>query len=866
MSQVSKPPNLAPACIEVDQLQYDPHIEEPIAQQYWLENKTFSASLDPSKEKYYSLCMFPYPSGAIHMGHIRNYSIGDAMSRFEKLCGKNVLQPIGWDAFGLPAENAALKDGVHPAIRTSENIATMKQQLKRVGYGYDWEREFSTSDPSYYKWEQILFIKMFKSGMAYLKEQEVNWDPEEQTVLANEQVIEGRGWRSGAIVEKKRIPQWFLKITDYADELLLDLEKLTKWPTQVVVSQRNWIGKSKGLQITFDTAHQPINVYTTRPDTLYGVNAIAVAHNHPILRNAAAAKQPEIKTFSTQCKQGAVTESEREKEEKRGIDSGLHAVHPLTGKQVPIWATNFVIADYGTGAVMMVPAHDKRDWQFSKKYSLPIIQVIQVDAQSDRQTDSQTNLDSQAQVLKGVLINSEEFNGMNFDEAFEAILSKLVELDKGMLQTQFRLRDWLVSRQRYWGTPIPIIHCSDCGLVPEREENCPVTLPDMEFEPGVIRSLKHAEDWIHCLCPECGSQAKRDINTFDTFMESSWYYARFASGNSKEKMFSDETDQWLPVDQYTGGVEHAILHLLYARFFHKVMRDFGLVDSDEPFENLMTQGMILMGGSKMSKSKGNVVNPNNIIEQYGADPIRLCLLFTAPPMQSFEWNDRALEGMVRFMRKVMRVWSRSPTSKTLIQYSELTIDNLQAIVDASELDVVQNLWYIVNKTVAKVTEDTGSKQTFNTAIAAIMEMVNSVTSELDKADETQDQALLVLMQYIKKCTALMLAPFAPHFSHWLWKQSQFPADPLQSKWPEFSISAMEKSVITIAIQVNGKLRGTLEIDSNDAEKCRLFEAQWQQNPVYTEFEKNEKLARWIEGKNLKKLIYVPNKLVNIIAV
>ncbi|NNL06394.1 MAG: leucine--tRNA ligase, partial [Gammaproteobacteria bacterium] len=610
---------------------YDPKSIEAEVRELWQRHGTFRASEDPGKEKFYCLAMFPYPSGRLHMGHVRNYTIGDVIARFQKMQGKNVLQPMGWDAFGLPAENAAIKNRVPPAKWTYENIEYMREQLKQLGFGYDWERELATCKPDYYRWEQWLFTRLFEKGLAYRKTAAVNWCPHDQTVLANEQVVDGRCWRCDTTVERREIAQWFMKITDYAEELLTDIDRLEGWPEQVRTMQRNWIGRSEGVEMVFDVEGEaPLSIYTTRPDTLMGVTYVAVATEHPLARKAGA-DNPELQAFIDSCKAAGTAEADLATMEKKGMDTGYQAIHPITGEKVPVWVANFVLIEYGSGAVMSVPAHDTRDHAFALAYHIPIKQVIYPADGSD------FSVDNEAYVEKGVLKNSGEFDGLTSGQAFDAIADKLQSMGKGEKQVNFRLRDWGVSRQRYWGTPIPIINCEDCGSVAVPADQLPVVLPeDVDFSEGIGSPIKHMPGFYETECPACGGKAQRETDTFDTFFESSWYYARFTCPDA-DTMLDERADFWLPVDQYIGGIEHAVLHLLYARFFHKLMRDEGLVKSDEPFSRLLTQGMVLKDGSKMSKSKGNTVDPQGLIDQYGADTVRLFTMFASPPDQSLEW-------------------------------------------------------------------------------------------------------------------------------------------------------------------------------------------------------------------------------------
>ncbi len=644
---------------------YKPQEIEEQAQQYWLKKQSFNVSEDLNKEKFYCLSMFPYPSGTLHMGHVRNYTLGDVIARYQRALGKNVLQPIGWDAFGLPAENAAIKHGIHPAEWTKKNIASMKEQFLRLGNAYDWKREIATCDADYYRWEQWFFIKLYEKGLVYKKNAVVNWDPVDQTVLANEQVVDGRGWRSGALVERREISQWFIKITTYADELLNDLNTLDEWPAQVKQMQRNWIGRSEGCEISFKVQEfaKRLKVYTTRPDTLLGVTYLAVAPDHPLAKEAAS-KHPEVQTFLDSCQGIRMAEADIATMEKRGIDTGMTAIHPITGLEVPIWVANFVLMQYGSGAVMAVPAHDQRDWEFAKKYKLSMKEVI-------KPFDGSHDYKQSAFTQEGQLINSGQFDGLSSIEAQKEIANYLETHDAGKTTINYRLRDWGVSRQRYWGTPIPMIFCEECGIVPVPEDELPVTLPDNIQFTGNGSPLAQCSEFVQTQCPKCRQDATRETDTFDTFVESSWYYARFACKGQDNAMLDDRAKYWTPVDQYIGGIEHAVMHLLYARFFHKLMRDEGLVNSDEPFKALLTQGMVLKDGHKMSKSLGNVVDPNHLIDTYGADTARLFVMFAAPPEQSLEWSDTAVEGAHRFLK---RIWAFA------YQHQQLFIDINDAIM------------------------------------------------------------------------------------------------------------------------------------------------------------------------------------------
>lgn len=811
--------------------QYHPEKVEKAAQQYWRDQRSFAVSEDAEREKFYCLAMFPYPSGKLHMGHVRNYTIGDVIARYQRMQGKNVLQPMGWDAFGLPAENAALQNKVPPARWTYENIDHMRQQLQHLGLAYDWDRELATCDPDYYRWEQWFFTRLFAKGLVYKKEAEVNWDPVDQTVLANEQVdSDGRGWRSGALVERRKIPQWFIRITDYAEQLLDDLAQLNDWPKQVRTMQANWIGRSQGLNITFATdAGSELSVYTTRPDTLMGVTYIAVAAEHPIAL-AAAQKDVQVAQFLSNLKHNSVAEAELATMEKIGIATGFYAEHPISGEQLPIWAANFVLMSYGSGAVMSVPAHDQRDWEFAQKYALPIKQVI-------TPLDSAVAVDiAQAAFTdKGKLINSVPFDGLDFDAAFEQMAAYLGRLEKGQRQTQYRLRDWGVSRQRYWGTPIPIIHCEKCGSVAVPEDQLPVVLPtDVEFS-AVGSPLKKMAEFYQTRCPQCNGPAERETDTFDTFMESSWYYARFACPNA-ERMLDERVDYWTPVDQYIGGIEHAILHLLYARFFHKLMRDEGLLNSDEPFQRLLTQGMVLKDGAKMSKSKGNTVDPQPLIDKHGADTVRLFVMFAAPPDQSLEWSDAGVEGAHRFLRRLWKL-----------------VDNFNAGVDTTlQIDSLdggqQALRRKTHATIRKVSDDYGRRQTYNTAIAAVMELSNEVSRFADSSAQGR-----AVTREALESAVLLLAPIVPHICHVLWQTLGHSEPVIDYPWPRLDESALVRNELSIVVQVNGKLRGSIEV-AVDASKESIEQLALAHDNV----------QRFTQNKEIRKVIVVPKKLVNIV--
>jgi len=814
------------------QQEYRPVDIETSAQKWWHDHNTFRAVEDTSKEKYYCLAMFPYPSGQLHMGHVRNYTIGDVISRYQRMQGKNVLQPMGWDAFGLPAENAAIKNKVAPAAWTYDNIDYMRDQLKRLGLGYDWERELATCTPQYYRWEQWLFTRLYKKGLVYKKTAAVNWCPVDNTVLANEQVIDGCCWRCDTQVEKREIPQWFMKITDYAEQLLNDLDQLDGWPEQVRTMQANWIGRSEGLQIKFGLADSTdsLDVYTTRPDTLMGVSYVAVAAEHP-LALAAAESNLELKAFIAECRKMETSEAAMETAEKKGVATGLMAIHPVTGEQVPVWAANFVLMGYGTGAVMSVPAHDQRDYEFALKYDLPINQVI------EPLDDKECDLSKAAFTDKGRLVNAGQFDGLTSADAFNAIADFLEQQAKGERQVNYRLRDWGVSRQRYWGTPIPIINCPDCGAVPVPEADLPVRLPEDVIVDGSGSPIKSMPEFYQCACPVCGADAERETDTFDTFFESSWYYARFTCPDNEQAMLDERADHWLPVDQYIGGIEHAVLHLLYARFFHKLMRDEGLVSGDEPFKNLLTQGMVLKDGVKMSKSKGNTVDPQALIDQYGADTARLFMMFAAPPEQSLEWSDKAVEGSNRFLK---RLWRSVNDHVALGDVQPLDTTNLS--------DELQTLRRQTHLALTKVSDDIGRRHTFNTAIAAIMELMNAVA----KVTDDSQQARAVVHEALET-VVLMLAPITPHISHALWQQLGHDEAVVNVAWPEVDESAMVQDKVELMVQVNGKLRSKISVAA-DASKESIEALALA----------DESVQRFIDGNEIRKVIVVPGRLINIV--
>jgi leucyl-tRNA synthetase len=861
---------------------YQPQVIEKQAQAFWTASRAFEVSEQSSLPKYYCLSMLPYPSGALHMGHVRNYTIGDVISRYKRMCGFNVLQPMGWDAFGLPAENAAIKNKTAPAKWTYANIDHMRQQLQSLGYAIDWGREVTTCTPDYYRWEQLMFTRLFQKGIVYRKNSVVNWDPIDQTVLANEQVIDGRGWRSGALVEKREIPQWFLKITDYAQELLDGLDTLSGWPDSVKTMQRNWIGRSEGLEIVFAVENgEPLTVFTTRPDTLMGVTYLAVAAEHPLALQAAET-HPELAAFIASCKQGGVTEAELETQEKKGMFTGVSAIHPLSGEKVPVWVANFVLMGYGTGAVMAVPGHDQRDFEFAHKYRLPIKQVIAVPGQV---FDAGQWQDWYADKTDAALtvVSSGALDGKNFKQAFEFLKTHLVDSQEGAHRVNYRLRDWGVSRQRYWGCPIPMVYCADCGAVPVPESELPVLLPEDVAFSGTGSPIKTDPEWRKTTCPHCGGAAERETDTFDTFMESSWYYARYTSPGAQD-LVDERADYWLPVDHYIGGIEHAIMHLMYFRFYHKLMRDAGLVHSDEPANNLLCQGMVIadtffrlesdgsktwfnpadvavetdergklvgatlvtdgmpveIGGTeKMSKSKNNGVDPQTMVDKFGADTVRLFSMFAAPPEQSLDWSESGVEGMSRFLR---RLWAQ--VSKHAEQGA---CDTLDAGALGPQAKALRRQ---LHETIQKVGDDYGRRLTFNTAIAAMMELLNA-TSKFEPTS-ANDRALL---QEAYSAVTLLINPITPHVSHALWQLLGHPETILESlSFPVADAAALVRDSIAMAVQVNGKLRGTIEMALNAPNA--LVEAAALAEP---------NVVKFLAGQNIRKVIVVPNKIVNIVA-
>ena len=857
------------------QQHYRPDLIEPAVQQYWAENKVFKAIKDTSKEKYYCLSMFPYPSGRLHMGHVRNYTIGDVVSRYQRMNGKNVLQPIGWDAFGLPAEGAAIKNKTAPAKWTYENIEYMKKQLKMLGFGYDWDREIATCRPEYYKWEQWFFTELYKKGLVYKKTSTVNWCPNDETVLANEQVHEGCCWRCDTPVEQKEIPQWFIKITDYAEQLLGGLDQLPQWPDMVKTMQRNWIGRSEGVEITFDVADtaEKVSVYTTRPDTFYGVSYLGIAAAHP-LAELAAEKNPQLAEFIREAKNAKVAEADLATMEKKGMATGLFAIHPLTGEKLPIWVANFVLMHYGTGAVMAVPAHDQRDFEFAQKYSLPIKQVIAPLA------DEEIDLTKQAFVEHGKLVNSAEFDGLDFDAAFNGIADKLEKLGVGKRQVNYRLRDWGVSRQRYWGAPIPMLTLASGETVPAPIEDLPIILPEDVVMDGVKSPIKADPNWAKTTFN--GEPALKETDTFDTFMESSWYYARYTSPSYAEGMLDkDEANYWLPVDQYIGGIEHATMHLLYFRFFHKLLRDAGFVTSDEPAQKLLCQGMVLAdafyytsptneriwvsptqvtlerdekgriikatdpegrelvhtGMTKMSKSKNNGIDPQEMVEKYGADTVRLFIMFASPAEMTLEWQESGVEGAKRFLGRVWNLvyeYSQNP-AKTALDVTALSADQKALRRD-------------VHKTIAKVSDDIGRRQTFNTAIAAVMELMNKLTRA--PLESEQDRAV---MAEALSAVVRMLYPITPHICFELWKALGNESNIDHAEWVKADEAAMVEDEKLIVVQVNGKVRGKVTVAADADEET-----------VKTVAFADENVKKFTDNTQIVKVIYVPGKLLNVV--
>jgi leucyl-tRNA synthetase len=815
---------------------YDPQRIEAAAQAYWREHDSFRTPDGDERDKFYCLAMFPYPSGQLHMGHVRCYTLADVIGRFQRLQGRNVLQPMGWDAFGLPAENAAIKHGVPPATWTNANIDHMRGQMHALGFAIDWSREFATCDPDYYRWEQWFFTRLMKKGLVYRKSSWVNWDPVDQTVLANEQVVDGRGWRSGAPVERREMPQWFLKISDYADELVDALDGLDQWPEQVKTMQRNWIGRSLGVEIDFPVVghDEALTVYTTRPDTLLGATYVAVAPQHPLALEAAR-DDAALARFIDECSHIKAAEAEVATMEKLGRETRHRVRHPLTGAELPVWVANFVLMEYGSGAVMSVPGHDQRDWEFATRYEIEIRQVIEPGEPSN--ADVVCDLAREAYVEKGRLVNSGEFSGLTSEAAFDAIADALAEKGLGRRRTNYRLRDWGISRQRYWGCPIPVIYCDRCGALPVPEDQLPVRLPtDVEFQ-GVASPLKTMASFRRTTCPTCGGEAERETDTFDTFVESSWYYARFTSPDSNRPMVDERVDHWTPVDHYVGGIEHAILHLLYARFFHKLMRDEGLLGSDEPFTRLLMLGMVLQDGKKMSKSAGDAGDPQHLLEKYGADAVRTAMMFAAPPEQSFEWSENGVEGAARFLKRLATLVDEHVARGPVVPLDPAALD-----------DDARALRRKTHETLARAEDDYGRRVQFNTVVAAVMELTNAVSRCPGDAPQTRaarDEALATAV--------LVLSPIAPHLAHRCWYQLGRSQPVHAARWPSVDASALVRDEIEIAVQVNGKLRGRVQVPA-DADEAVVRECA----------AINDNVARFVDGKSLRKVIYVPGKLLNLV--
>lgn len=809
-------------------------------QDVWEKENAFKTVEDYDKEKYYVLEMFPYPSGKLHMGHVRNYSIGDVIARFKRLKGYNVLHPMGWDSFGLPAENAAIKNDIHPAIWTDSNIAEMHRQLQGLGFSYDWDREVATCKEEYYKWMQWIFIQFYNKGLAYKKDNPVNWCPSCQTVLANEQVVDGCCERCHTPVTKKRLSQWYLKITDYADRLLKDLDKMPGWPEKVKLMQKNWIGRSTGAEVTFEIENfsKKLQIYTTRPDTLFGVTYMVLAPEHPFVPELTNGTEYEaaVKAYQEECQHKSEIERTSLSKEKTGVFTGCYGINPVNGKKVPIFISDYVMMDYGTGAIMAVPAHDQRDFEFAKKFGLDIVPVV--DSQNP---EIDINNLTEAFVAEGTMINSGKYTGMNNKEAIEEITKDLEADGLGKAQVNYKLRDWLISRQRYWGCPIPMVYCEECGWVPEKEENLPVKLPtDVEFTGKGDSPLKTSKTFGETTCPCCGKKAVREFDTMDTFVDSSWYFLRYCDAHNSEKPFDKKkADYWMNVDQYIGGVEHAILHLLYARFFQMVMHDLGLVDAEEPFDNLLTQGMVIKDGAKMSKSLGNIVSPEEIQAKYGADTARLFILFAAPPEKELDWSDAGVEGSYRFLNRVYR----------LVQEY---VNEIRGDFRGSETITIQSaedkaLNFQLNATVKKVTEDAGGRFSFNTAISSIMELVNALYKY------KQGEVNVPLMNDAIEKLILILNPFVPHITEELWNDLGHEDRVYQQIWPEFDPAALELETVEIIVQVNGKLKDKMAFEKN-AEKSAIEEAALA----------SERVQDAIAGKSVVKTIVVPNKLINFV--
>lgn len=825
-------------------MNYDFQKIEKKWQERWAEENAFKRVEDPNKKKYYVLEMFPYPSGKLHMGHVRNYSIGDVVARFKTMEGYNVLHPMGWDSFGLPAENAAIQRGIHPSIWTWDNIKAMREQLKQLGLSYDWDREIATCHPDYYKWTQWFFLQFYKRGLAYKKKSRVNWCPSCQTVLANEQVVGGSCERCHATVEKKELEQWFFKITEYADRLLEDIDKLKGWPDKVKQMQINWIGRSEGAEVKFkiDGTDEFITVFTTRPDTIYGVSFMVLAPEHPLIPELVKGTEYEepVKKFIDKMAHMNEIERTSNETEKEGLFIGRYVINPMNGEKVPLFIANYVLMDYGTGAVMGVPAHDQRDFEFAKKYNLPIVPVIKPEDDS-----IDINNLNQAFEAEGIMINSGQFNGLNNREGIEKIIEYMEERGIGKREVNYRLRDWLISRQRYWGAPIPIIYCDKCGMVPVPEEDLPVILPmDIEFTGKGKSPLAESETFLHTSCPNCGGPATREVDTMDTFVCSSFYFLRFTDPKNTEEPFSKEkSNYWMAVDQYIGGIEHAILHLLYARFFTKVLYDMGLSPVDEPFENLLTQGMVLKDGAKMSKSKGNVVSPEEIIEKYGADTARLFILFAAPPERDLEWSDKGVEGCYRFLNRIWRF---------VVDYKDVFKEDEDIAIDVSSLSSEdKELRYVLHNTIQRVTVDIRERFNFNTAISAIMELVNAMYHYRDRVAKDK-QNLAVLKEAVKNLI-IMLAPFAPHIASEMWELTGNTGSIHETSWPKYDPDALVRDEVELVVQINGKVRDRFTIDANasreEIEKAALA---------------LDRVKEYIGDKKIVKVIVVPKKLVNIV--
>ena len=818
---------------------YKPSIVEEQAQHYWQKKQSFNATEDLNKEKFYCLSMFPYPSGSLHMGHVRNYTLGDVISRYQRALGKNVLQPFGWDAFGLPAENAAIKNGIPPAEWTTHNIASMKAQFLKLGNAIDWQREIATCDPSYYRWEQWFFIKLYERGLVYKKSGQVNWDPVDLTVLANEQVVDGRGWRSGALIERKEISQWFVKITAYAAELLAGLDTLDAWPAQVKQMQRNWIGRSEGCDIRFKVNHEtkPLKVYTTRPDTLMGVTYLAIAPDHSLAKQAAIENAP-IQRFIESCQHVRLVEAELATMEKRGIDSGFTAIHPITGKTLPIWIANFVLMQYGSGAVMAVPAHDQRDWEFAQTYALPLQPVI------TPLNGVLHDFTQSAYTQEGTVCHSGDFDGQLSTEARKTITTFLEQQQLGKSSVNYRLRDWGVSRQRYWGTPIPMITCDLCGIVPVAEADLPVLLPENITITGNGSPLGQCAEFVNTTCPKCGKEAQRETDTFDTFFESSWYYARYACKNQPSAMLDDRAKYWTPVDQYIGGIEHAVMHLLYARFFHRLMRDEGLVNSDEPFKALLSQGMVLKDGHKMSKSLGNTVDPNHLVETYGADTARLFIIFAAPAEQSLEWSDAGVEGSHRFLK---RLWQFAYLHRDLFMGINQTTGDIANNVRWQDCDArLKHARCSIHLILQQAILDY-ERQQFNTVVSGCMKLLNELNAY---SLETEEDTYLLYsgFSYLLR----LLAPITPHICHVLWQQLAFEKSIIDAPWPKVDKNALKTDEADFVVQVNGKLRAGFRADTETPEDQLIAMAK-------------EHAATFLTGKTVTKSVIVAHRhLINLV--